>query len=83
MRNISACSDRSDDGWEAFRSAISSWIRGSEPSFTAAIDAASNSIARRISAWFMRAACALRRSVCSEVTANDSGTSPSVCTTNR
>ena len=37
--NISACSDRSAWGWVAFSSAISSWMRGSLPSFTAAIAA--------------------------------------------
>ena len=37
MRNISACSDRSACGWVAFSSASSSWMRGSEPSLTAAI----------------------------------------------
>ena len=83
MRNISACSDRSACGWVAFSSAISSWMRGSEPSLTAAIAPARKSIARRISPWEKRSACVARRSVCSAVTENESGTSPSVCTTNR
>ena len=56
MRNMSACSDRSADGWVALSSAISSWMRGSEPSLTAAIAAARRSIARRISPWEKRAA---------------------------
>jgi hypothetical protein len=58
-------------------------MRGSEPSLTAAIAAARKSIARRISPCENRSACAASLSVCSAVTENESGTSPSVCTTNR
>ena len=81
--NIRACSERSACGWVAFSSAISSWMRGSLPSFTAAIAAARKSIARRISPCESRSAWAASRSVCSAVTENESGTWPSVWTTNR
>ncbi len=80
---MSACSDRSACGCVVFSNAISSWMRGSEPSLTAAIAPARKSIVRRISPWEKRSAWVARRSVCSAVTEKESGTDPSVCTTNR
>ena len=58
-------------------------MRGSLPSFTAAIAPARKSIARRISPCESRSAWSASRSVCSAVTENESGTCPSVWTTNR
>ena len=81
IRISSASTDASALGRAAFSSATSSWVRGSAPSFTAAIASASRSIARTASACVRSRAWSSSRAIWSAVTLKVSGGSPSVCTT--